>query len=65
MTNQPSILVIDDESVEEQELDYQTLKQLGRNSIEFSFVDAATKVRLRSELDTALRAFESLRRSVP
>jgi adenosine deaminase len=50
-------------AVEEQGLDYKTLKQLARNSLEFSFADAATKKQLRSDLDAAFRRFESQRRS--
>jgi hypothetical protein len=49
-------------AVEEQGVDYPTLKGMARNSLEFSFSDAATKTRLRADLDTALRAFESQRR---
>jgi adenosine deaminase len=44
--------------VEEQGLDYRTLKQMTRNSLAFSFADAATKTRLGSDLDAAFRAFE-------
>jgi adenosine deaminase len=47
--------------VEDQGLDYLTLKKMVRNSIEYSFADAATKTRLRSELDAAFRAFERTR----
>jgi adenosine deaminase len=49
-------------AVEEQGVDYPTLKRMARNSLDFSFADAATKTRLRSDLDTAFRAFESKRR---
>lgn len=49
-------------AVEEQGVDYPTLKRMVRNSLDFSFADAATKTRLRSDLDTAFRAFESRRR---
>jgi hypothetical protein len=49
-------------AVEEQGLDYPTLKRMARNSLEFSFADAPTKTRLRADLDTAFRAFESKRR---
>ena len=45
-------------AVEEQGLDYRTLKRLARNSLEFSFADAQTKARLLSDLNTAFRAFE-------
>jgi adenosine deaminase len=49
-------------AVEEQSLDYPTLKRLARNSIAFSFADAASKTRLESDLDAAFRSFESRRR---
>ncbi|HMB78998.1 MAG TPA: hypothetical protein VKI43_02980, partial [Vicinamibacterales bacterium] len=44
--------------VEEQGLDYRTLKRMARNSLEYCFADAPTKTRLRTELDEAFRAFE-------
>ncbi len=49
-------------AVEEQGVDYPTLKRMARNSLEFSFADAATKTRIRADLDAAFRAFESKRR---
>jgi hypothetical protein len=49
-------------AVEEQGLDYPTLKMLARNSIAFSFLDAASKSRQESDLDDAFRRFESKRR---
>jgi adenosine deaminase len=39
-------------------LDYLTLKRLVRNSIEYSFADAATKTRLRADLERAFAEFE-------
>ena len=45
-------------AVEEQGLDYRTLKRMARNSIEYSFADAATRVRLKTELESAFTAFE-------
>jgi hypothetical protein len=45
-------------AVEEQGLDYRTLKQMVRNSLEFAFADEATKTRLKSELAAAFNAFE-------
>jgi adenosine deaminase len=45
-------------AVQEHGLDYLTLKRLVRNSIDFSFADAATKGRLRSSLSAAFAAFE-------
>jgi adenosine deaminase len=46
-------------AVEEQGLDYRTLKRLARNSLDYSFADAATKARLRLDLEKAFRAFEA------
>jgi adenosine deaminase len=45
-------------AVEEQGLDYRTLKRLARNSIAYSFADSVTKARLTADLETAFRAFE-------
>ena len=45
-------------AVEEQGLGYVALKNSARNSIDYSFADAATKSRLRRELDRAFAAFE-------
>jgi len=45
-------------AVEDHALDYQTLKGMVRNSIEYSFADAGTKARLKAELEAALTAFE-------
>jgi adenosine deaminase len=45
-------------AVEEHGVDYRTLKQMVRNSLEFAFVDAATKARLKSDLENAFRTFE-------
>jgi adenosine deaminase len=45
-------------AVEEQGLDYRTLKRLARNSIAYSFADAPTKKRLAADLETAFVAFE-------
>jgi len=44
--------------VEEQGLDYRTLKRMARNSLAYAFADDATKTRLGSDLDQAFRAFE-------
>jgi len=46
-------------AVEEQGVDYRTLKRMVRNSIDYSFADPATKGRLRADLDAAFRAFEA------
>jgi adenosine deaminase len=46
-------------AVEEQHLDYRTLKTLARNSIAYSFADATTQSRLKSDLKKAFRAFEA------
>ena len=45
-------------AVEEQGLDYRTLKRMARSSIEYSFADAATKARLTTDLEAAFQAFE-------
>jgi hypothetical protein len=45
-------------AVEEQGIDYRTLKRMARNSIEYCFADAATKTRLTADLDAAFRAIE-------
>jgi len=45
-------------AVEDQGLDYRTLKTLARNSLQYAFVDATTKSRLKSDLEKAFRAFE-------
>jgi adenosine deaminase len=50
-------------AVEEQGLDYGTIKRLVRNSIEYAFVDAATKTRLKQGLENDFRQFE--RRQAP
>jgi adenosine deaminase len=47
-------------AVEEQDLDYPTVKRMVRNSIEYAFADSATKARLKSDLESALTAFERL-----
>ncbi len=46
-------------AVEEQGLDYRTMKALVRNSIEYSFADPATKTRLKTDLEKAFRTFEA------
>jgi len=46
-------------AVEEQGVDYRTLKRMARNSIDYSFADLTTKGRLRADLDAAFRAFEA------
>ena len=45
-------------AVEEQGIDYRTLKRMARNSIEYSFAEAPVKARLKTELDAAFLAFE-------
>jgi adenosine deaminase len=45
-------------AVDEQGLDYRTLKRLARNSIAYSFAEAPTKARLARDLETAFAAFE-------
>jgi adenosine deaminase len=45
-------------AVEEQGLDYRTLKTLARNSLEYAFADVGTKAGLKLDLDKAFRSFE-------
>jgi adenosine deaminase len=45
-------------AVEEQGIDYRTLKRMVRNSIEYAFADDATRTRLKAELSSALATFE-------
>ena len=45
-------------AVEEQGLDYLTMKRMIRNSIEYSFADAQTKARLKQGLENAFHQFE-------
>jgi adenosine deaminase len=45
-------------AVEEQGVDYRTLKQLARNSILYAFVDDGTKSRLINRLESAFTRFE-------
>jgi adenosine deaminase len=45
-------------AVQEHNLDYYTAKRLVRNSIEYAFADAATKTRLKRDLEAAFRRFE-------
>jgi adenosine deaminase len=45
-------------AVEEQGVDYRTLKQMVVNSLEYAFADDTTKARLKADLAAALRAFE-------
>jgi adenosine deaminase len=45
-------------AVQEQALDYPTMKRLVRNSIEYAFADAGTKTRLKQDLEMAFRQFE-------
>jgi adenosine deaminase len=49
-------------AVEDQGVDYRTLKRMARNSIDYSFADGPTRTILASELDAAFRAFEARRR---
>jgi len=45
-------------AVEEQGVDYRTLKRMVQNSLEYAFADTATKSRLKADLAAALTAFE-------
>jgi adenosine deaminase len=51
-------------AVEEQGLDYPTLKRMVRNSLDHAFTDDATKSRLRADLETAFRYFERRTRTL-
>jgi adenosine deaminase len=46
-------------AVEDQALDYVTLKRLVRNSIQYCFADEPTRTRLTTDLNGEFRAFES------
>ncbi len=46
-------------AVEDQGLDYPTLKKMARNSIVYSFADATTKGRLLKVFDADVAAFEA------
>ncbi|MGK2961766.1 MAG: adenosine deaminase family protein [Gemmatimonadaceae bacterium] len=46
-------------AVEEQGLDYMTIKAMARNSIAYAFVEDGTKARLLAELDDAFTRFEA------
>jgi hypothetical protein len=48
-------------AVEEQGVDYRTLKRMARNSIDYSFLDRPTRSKLVAELDAAFRTFEARR----
>jgi hypothetical protein len=45
-------------AVQEHNLDYPTMKRMVRNSIDYAFVDAPTKTRLRQSLENAFHQFE-------
>lgn len=45
-------------AVQDHALDYLTIKRMVRNSIEYSFVDAPTKARLKQALENAFHQFE-------
>jgi adenosine deaminase len=45
--------------VEEQELTYRELKQISRNSIDYSFLPPDEKARLKRQLDAAFAKFEA------
>jgi adenosine deaminase len=46
-------------AVDDQGLDYPTLKRIARNSIAYSFADAATRTRLMAAFDGDVAAFEA------
>ena len=45
-------------AVEDHGVDYSTLKRMVRDSIDFAFVEAPTKARLKTDLENALAVFE-------
>jgi adenosine deaminase len=45
-------------AIQEQGLDYLTVKRMVRNSLDYSFADAQTKARLKQSLENAFRQFE-------
>jgi adenosine deaminase len=45
-------------AVEEQGVDYRTLKRMVQNSLDYAFADEATKSRLKAELAVAFTTFE-------
>ena len=45
-------------AVQEQNLDYSTIKRMVRNSIEYAFANTATRTRLKEDLEGAFRQFE-------
>jgi adenosine deaminase len=45
-------------AVEEQHLDYRTLKRMVQNSLEYAFVEPSVKARLQAQLDADLTRFE-------
>jgi hypothetical protein len=45
--------------VEEQGVDYPTLKRMARNSVMYAFVAAAEKSRLLRDFDAAIAQFEA------
>ena len=52
-------------AVEEQGVDYPTIKRMVRNSIEYAFVDPSTKARLKQRLDSDFRLFEKRQAAAP
>ena len=52
-------------AVDDQGLDYPTLKRLARNSIAYSFADESTRTRLKTALDADFAAFESRQPRIP
>jgi hypothetical protein len=52
-------------AVQEQALDYLTIKRMVRNSIEYAFVDPPTKARLKQALENAFHQFEQQETAKP
>ena len=52
-------------AVEEQALDYRTIKRMVWNSLDYAFIDAATKARLKQDLENDFRQFERRQAAAP
>jgi adenosine deaminase len=52
-------------AVQEHALDYLTVKRIVRNSIDYSFVDASTKAKLKQALENAFKQFEQQEAAPP
>jgi adenosine deaminase len=52
-------------AVEEQGLDYGSIKKMARDSLEYAFLDAPTKARLKQRLESDFRQFERRQAAAP